>query len=47
MQKLRAEVGKILAGDAKKGGIPPLWDGRAAERVAETIAGKTTAARAR
>jgi UDP-N-acetylglucosamine 2-epimerase (non-hydrolysing) len=27
-------VNEILSGNAKKGSIPPLWDGRAAERIA-------------
>jgi UDP-N-acetylglucosamine 2-epimerase (non-hydrolysing) len=33
--RLEAEVGRALDGTFKKGGIPPLWDGRAAERIAE------------
>ncbi len=32
-----AEVKRILNGDAKQGQIPPLWDGHAAERIAEII----------
>ena len=28
---------EILQGNSKKGQIPPLWDGKAAERIAETI----------
>lgn len=28
---------EILAGKAKKGRVPPLWDGKAADRIAETI----------
>jgi UDP-N-acetylglucosamine 2-epimerase (non-hydrolysing) len=35
--RLRGEVGKILRGDAKKGEIPPLWDGKAGERIAAII----------
>lgn len=27
----------ILAGNAKKGTVPPLWDGRAAERIADIL----------
>lgn len=38
MELLKAEVAKILAGKAKKGGIPPLWDGRAGERIAQHLA---------
>ena len=37
MERLRAEVERILAGDGKQGQIPPLWDGRAAERIADVI----------
>lgn len=37
MQRLRAEVGRILTGEAKQGRVPPLWDGRTAERIAEII----------
>lgn len=35
--RLRAELAKILAGNAKSGTIPPLWDGRASERIADVI----------
>jgi UDP-N-acetylglucosamine 2-epimerase (non-hydrolysing) len=35
--KLRAEIAKILAGNAKRGSIPPLWDGHASERIAEVV----------
>jgi UDP-N-acetylglucosamine 2-epimerase (non-hydrolysing) len=35
--RLLSEVDNILAGRARKGGIPPLWDGRAAERIAEVL----------
>ena len=35
--KLRTELSKILAGNAKHGTIPPLWDGRASERIADVI----------
>jgi UDP-N-acetylglucosamine 2-epimerase (non-hydrolysing) len=38
--RLRNELAKILAGHAKKGSIPPFWDGRAAERIASIITGK-------
>jgi UDP-N-acetylglucosamine 2-epimerase (non-hydrolysing) len=37
MDRLRLEVGRILAGQVKPWTIPPLWDGRAAERIAEAI----------
>jgi UDP-N-acetylglucosamine 2-epimerase (non-hydrolysing) len=31
---LRTELSKILDGKQKQGSIPPLWDGRAGERIA-------------
>jgi len=37
--KLREEVGQILDGQGKVGGIPPLWDGRAGERIAQILVG--------
>jgi UDP-N-acetylglucosamine 2-epimerase (non-hydrolysing) len=36
-KKLSAELAKILSGNAKRGAIPPLWDGRASERIADII----------
>ncbi len=36
--KLRVELSRILAGQAKKGTIPPLWDGHAGERIAAVLA---------
>ncbi len=36
-QKLRSEVESVLAGRAKSGTIPPLWDGHASERIAAVI----------
>ena len=35
--KIVAAVRGILAGQAKPGRIPPLWDGRAAERIVEIL----------
>jgi UDP-N-acetylglucosamine 2-epimerase (non-hydrolysing) len=35
--KLRSELTMILQGNAKRGAIPPLWDGRAAERIARVL----------
>jgi len=35
--KLNSELSKIVAGRAKKGTIPPLWDGRAGERIADVL----------
>ena len=37
-KKLSAELSKVLGGKAKKGTIPPLWDGKAGERIAEIVA---------
>lgn len=38
MTRLKSEAERVLAGDAKRGRVPPLWDGRSGERVAEIIA---------
>ena len=35
--RLRIELSKILAGKQKKGSVPPLWDGHAAERIVEVL----------
>jgi len=35
--KLRAELQKVLAGKAKKGTVPPLWDGHTGERIADVL----------
>jgi len=37
MQRLMRETQAILSGKTKKGAVPPLWDGYAAERIAEII----------
>ena len=37
-EKLRSELARILAGQGKKGTVPPLWDGHAADRIAALIA---------
>ncbi len=37
MNKLKSVVFSILNGDAKQGSIPPLWDGRASERITDII----------
>ena len=37
-QKIIASARQILSGKWKKGEIPPLWDGRAAERIVEILA---------
>lgn len=36
-QSLRREWSAVLAGRAKRGKIPELWDGRAAERIADIL----------
>ena len=36
-ERLRRAVANILAGRHKKGTIPPLWDGKAAERIADVL----------
>jgi UDP-N-acetylglucosamine 2-epimerase (non-hydrolysing) len=36
-QKLSSELNKILEGNAKRGKVPPLWDGNAAHRIAEVL----------
>lgn len=38
---LEREVDAILAGKAKVGMIPPLWDGRAGERIADILMERT------
>jgi UDP-N-acetylglucosamine 2-epimerase (non-hydrolysing) len=35
--QLRSELSKVLEGKGKSGKIPPLWDGRAGERIAEIL----------
>ncbi len=37
MNKLKSSVFSILNGDARQGTVPPLWDGRASERIADII----------
>ena len=37
MKRLRLEVRRILAGEKKAGTVPPLWDGHAAERIADSV----------
>jgi UDP-N-acetylglucosamine 2-epimerase (non-hydrolysing) len=37
LNRLQAEVRSILSGDRKSSRVPPLWDGRASERIAKTI----------
>lgn len=35
--RLKTELARVLEGKAKKGTIPPLWDGHAAERIARIL----------
>ena len=37
MDRLHSELGSIIHGRGKHGQIPPLWDGHAAERIAELL----------
>jgi UDP-N-acetylglucosamine 2-epimerase (non-hydrolysing) len=37
VKRLRAEVERVLAGDLRQGSVPPLWDGHAAERIANAL----------
>jgi UDP-N-acetylglucosamine 2-epimerase (non-hydrolysing) len=37
--KLRSELRLVIAGKGKRGTVPPLWDGHAAERIATLLAG--------
>jgi UDP-N-acetylglucosamine 2-epimerase (non-hydrolysing) len=36
-EKLRTELSRVLGGKAKKGTVPPLWDGHAGDRIAEIL----------
>ena len=35
--RLKSETARVLNGQVKQGGIPPLWDGHAAERIADVV----------
>jgi len=37
MARLKGEIRSILEGKQRKGAVPPLWDGKAGERIAEII----------
>jgi len=39
MALLREETQRVLAGASRKGTVPPLWDGHAAERIAVIVTG--------
>jgi UDP-N-acetylglucosamine 2-epimerase (non-hydrolysing) len=36
-ERMRVEARRILAGEGKTGSVPPLWDGKASERIAEIV----------
>ncbi len=36
-EKLRVELARVLAGNARKGTVPPLWDGHAGSRIADVL----------
>ncbi len=38
MERLKLETDRVLTGAAKKGAAPPLWDGKAGERIAMILA---------
>jgi UDP-N-acetylglucosamine 2-epimerase (non-hydrolysing) len=38
LDRLKAELARILRGQSKRGSVPLLWDGQAAERIAQIIA---------
>ena len=40
LDSLRSHVSNVLGGRGKRGSIPPLWDGLAAERIADCLVGK-------
>jgi UDP-N-acetylglucosamine 2-epimerase (non-hydrolysing) len=42
-ERIQKEVEMILAGCVKQSHIPPLWDGHAAERIADVISGSLAA----
>ena len=35
--RIAPAFGTLLSGNRKKGGIPELWDGKAAERIVEVL----------
>jgi UDP-N-acetylglucosamine 2-epimerase (non-hydrolysing) len=37
MDRLRVEIGRVLAGRGKRGSIPSLWDGAASRRIAAIV----------
>ena len=43
MNRAQQEVGRILRGEVWRGEIPPLWDGKSGERIAQILVGKLAA----
>jgi UDP-N-acetylglucosamine 2-epimerase (non-hydrolysing) len=41
MARLHMEATQIIEGRAKRGGVPPLWDGKAGERIASILSDYT------
>lgn len=39
-EKLRMELSRVLGGKAKRGVVPPLWDGHAGRRIADVLVGQ-------
>jgi UDP-N-acetylglucosamine 2-epimerase (non-hydrolysing) len=39
-KNLRVELSRVLSGKAKQGTVPPLWDGRTGERIADILVGR-------
>jgi UDP-N-acetylglucosamine 2-epimerase (non-hydrolysing) len=39
-EKLRMELSRVLGGKAKRGAVPPLWDGHAGRRIADVLVGQ-------
>jgi len=37
--RAREEIARALAGHARRGTVPPLWDGHCAERIVEVVDG--------
>jgi UDP-N-acetylglucosamine 2-epimerase (non-hydrolysing) len=47
MDRLRREMGRLRAGQAKRGSRPLLWDGAAAHRIADALCDEAVTSRAR
>lgn len=43
ISRIRSTAAEVLAGCAKKGCVPPLWDGKASERIAMILVGEVQA----